>query len=84
LPLLGRESTLVTGGARDTGAYQRLCCGGEERSRARHLLIRVVLQRFSQIATANPFVDPEEYQRFLVEEEGKYLKQLEEERVALR
>ena len=35
-------------------------------------------------AKANPFVDPEEYQRFLVEEEGKSLKQLEEERAALR
>jgi hypothetical protein len=52
LPLAGSESALVTGGARDTGAYQRLCFGGEERSRARHLLIRVVLQRSSQIATA--------------------------------
>jgi len=42
------------------------------------------LERLKAGATANPFVDPEEYQRFLVEEEGKYLKQLEEERAALR
>ena len=41
------------------------------------------LERLKAGATANPFVDPEEYQRFLVEEEGKYLKQLEEERAAL-
>jgi metallo-beta-lactamase class B len=42
------------------------------------------LKQLKAGATANPFVDPEEYQRFLVEEEGKYLKQLEEERAALR
>ena len=41
------------------------------------------LERLKVGATANPFVDPEGYQRFLVEEEGKYLKQLEEERAAL-
>ena len=42
------------------------------------------LKQLKAGATANPFVDPEEYQRFLGEEEGKYLKQLEEERAALR
>ena len=42
------------------------------------------LKQLKAGAKANPFVDPEEYQRFLVEEEGKYLKQLEEERAALR
>ncbi len=42
------------------------------------------LKQLKAGAPANPFVDPEEYQRFLVEEEGKYLKQLEEERAALR
>ena len=41
------------------------------------------LERLKVGATGNPFVDPEGYQRFLVEEEGKYLKQLEEERAAL-
>ncbi len=40
------------------------------------------LGRLKAGATVNPFVDPEGYQRFLVEEEGKYLKQLEEERAA--
>ena len=28
----------------------------------------------------NPFIDPEGYRSFVVEEEGRYLKQLEEER----
>ena len=42
------------------------------------------LKQLKAGASANPFIDPEEYQRFLVEEEGKYLKQLEEERAALR
>ncbi len=42
------------------------------------------LKQLKAGATGNPFVDPEEYQRFLVEEEGKYLKQLEEETAALR
>jgi metallo-beta-lactamase class B len=35
-------------------------------------------------ATGNPFIDPEGYRRFLEEEEGNYLKQLEEERSASR
>ncbi len=42
------------------------------------------LERLKVGATANPFVDPEGYQQFLVEEEGKYLRQLEEERAALQ
>jgi len=42
------------------------------------------LERLKAGATANPFIDPEGYQQFLVEEEGKYLKQLEEERAALQ
>ena len=56
-----------------------------------HLVILLVmygmadkLLRLKAGATANPFIDPAGYQRFLVEEEGKYLKQLEEERAALR
>ena len=35
-------------------------------------------------ATGNPFIDPEGYRRFLEEEEGNYLKKLEEERSASR
>ena len=42
------------------------------------------LKQLKAGAAVNPFVDPEGYQRFLVEEEGKYLKQLEEERAALQ
>ncbi len=38
------------------------------------------LERLRAGATSNPFIDPEGYQRFLEEEEGKYLRQLEEER----
>ena len=40
------------------------------------------LERLKAGATANPFIDPEGYQRFLVQEEGNYLKQLEEERAS--
>ena len=42
------------------------------------------LERLKAGANPNPFIDPEGYQRFLEQEEGNYLKQLEEERAALR
>jgi metallo-beta-lactamase class B len=42
------------------------------------------MERLKAGATPNPFIDPEGYQRFLKQEEGNYLKQLEEERAALR
>ncbi len=42
------------------------------------------MERLKAGATPNPFIDPEGYQRFLEQEEGNYLKQLEEERAALR
>ena len=42
------------------------------------------LERLKAGAAENPFIDPEGYQRFVEEEEGRYLKQLEEERSASR
>ncbi len=42
------------------------------------------LERLKAGANSNPFIDPEGYQRFLEQEEGNYLKQLKEERAALR
>ncbi len=42
------------------------------------------LERLKAGANPNPFIDPEGYQRFLEQEEGNYLKQLKEERAALR
>ena len=42
------------------------------------------LERLKAGANPNPFIDPEGYEQFLEQEEGAYLKQLEEERAALR
>jgi metallo-beta-lactamase class B len=42
------------------------------------------LERLKAGDSPNPFIDPEGYERFLEQEEGNYLKQLEEERAALR
>jgi len=42
------------------------------------------LERLKAGAAENPFIDPEGYRRFVEEQEGRYLKQLEEERSASR